>query len=140
MENIRGQDPKVGDIWYRYEDKWYSVADEWGNHSYSTLRVELWLSTVVKVTPKGVWIVPGKVTVVEGEYKGLRSTSDESFKFICHGWTKKYACATREEALKSLKARRRRQRSIYEARARAAGEVLLHIKMNRKMLLNKEGY
>lgn len=131
-------EPKVGDIWYRYEDKWYSVADEWGDHSHSTLEIELWRSTVVKVTPKGVWLVPGKVTVVPGEYKGLQSGS--SFKFVCVSWTKKFACATKEEALASLEARRKRQKSIYEARARAAEEVLFRIEMRRKELLNKEGY
>lgn len=134
---MSSSEPQVGDKWYRYEDKWYSVADEWGEHAYSTLRIELRLSYVGKVTPKGVWlttfpIVPGGRQVHE--------IHPDSKKFIAHSWTKKYACATKEEALESLIARRKRQKSIYETRARAAEEVLFMVEMQRKTLLEQKGY
>lgn len=134
--------PKVGDPWYRYEDKWYSIADEWGDHSHSRLEVQLWVQYVAKVTPKGVWLVTGKVEVDEifkvADYN--QAQKEDWLKFVCHDWNKKFACATKEEALESLVARRKRQKQIYEARARSAGEVLLHIEMNRKKLLEQKGY
>lgn len=45
--------------WYRVEVKRYSVADEWGDHSYTSHEVYVQKYQVVKYTPKGVWIDHG---------------------------------------------------------------------------------
>jgi len=45
-------------------------------------------------------------------------------KFVLTGATKRFACPTKEEALKSFKARKRRQISILEAQAKHAREAL----------------
>lgn len=65
---------------------------------------------VVKVTPKGVWL----------EW----STQWSDLKFQCHNWTKKFACATIDEAVASYRARKARQIGIYEARLRTARRCL----------------
>ena len=89
------------EIWYRYEDKTYSVADEYGDHHHSSYELREYTFTVVRHTPKGVWL----------KGWGFEET------FVCHNWRKKFACPTREEALKSLIARKNREASIHEARA-----------------------
>lgn len=128
-------EPKVGDVWYRYEDRWCSVADpETGEHSYSTLEWSLQLFHVEKVTTGGVWLRCG-------EYReDADSWPIGERKWIGFHWNKKYACPSREEALVSLCARREREAQIYEARARAAREVILKVDMDRQRLLTMKGY
>lgn len=44
------------DVWWRAEIRHYSVADEWGDHLYTSTEV-IWTSfKVVRTTPKGVWV------------------------------------------------------------------------------------
>lgn len=56
--------------------------------------------------------------VVLCEYSGLRR------RFVNRSTNKRWACPTKEEALRSLIARRKRQAEIYEARAKQARRML----------------
>lgn len=86
--------------WYRIEDRRYSVADEWGDHSYTRTEVVLLKFNVASYTPKGVW---------------LR-------QFFAKRWVRydahrRFACPTVALALESYLARKRKQAAIYQARA-----------------------
>lgn len=43
-------------FWYRVEIKHYSVADEWGDHAYTSAQEFITKFAVVKETPKGVFL------------------------------------------------------------------------------------
>lgn len=43
-------------FWYRVEIKHYSVADEWGDHCYTSTAESITKYEVVKETPKGVFL------------------------------------------------------------------------------------
>ena len=43
-------------FWYRAEVKHYSIADEYGDHAYTSAKVVITRFCVVKFTPKGVWL------------------------------------------------------------------------------------
>jgi len=91
------------DTAYRYEDKLYSIADEYGEHMYSRTDVILLKFDILRRTPCGIWI---------REYFRDR--------FINQKRTKQFAHETLEEAMKSFIARKEKQASIYRARADAA--------------------
>lgn len=98
-------------VLYRYEDVAVSTGyDEWGYSSGS--RVELYLREypVLRETPKGVWI-----SLSCGEFHAL---GDQCERFVLLGARRRFACPTREEALDSFLARKRRQLSIHKARIR----------------------
>ena len=104
--------PKVGDSWWRYVDKAYSVADEWGEHAYSTYQVGEEELKVIKVTPCGVWLA----------YTwSIRMTPNDlhagmSKMLVLDHWTKKFACPTKKLALESYIAKKLRQERIYKAK------------------------
>lgn len=83
-------------------------TDECGEYVPTGSRVELQFRAylVVKYTPCGVVISAGR-------YGG-------ETKFINFSWNKQFAHATKEKALESFIARKRRQESIHLARARTA--------------------
>lgn len=100
--------PKVGDTWYRYHDYresrgYIDVCGEYVSTG-SSAKVRLDEYTVTKVTPKGV--------ILDGH------------RFVCHHWTKRFACATVEEAKESFMKRKERERGIYSARMRHIDEVV----------------
>lgn len=97
-----------GDQLYRAEDTWYSVSNEWGEHDHSELEVKVRAIPILRRTPKGAWIRAD----LGGE------------QFVLLTARKKFACETKEEALRSLVARRERQESIYLARAGRARDVI----------------
>ena len=99
MTNNSGPETEV---WYRYEDKSYSVADEWGDHHHSDLQIQERTFPVVRHTPKGVVL---RWSPFGGEIR------------VCHHWRKKFAAPTKREALEGLIARKEREASIHEARA-----------------------
>lgn len=72
--------------WYRYHETWYE---------YSGVRVWEQKLEVLKETPKGVWL----------DDWGNR-------RFVLRDARKRYACPTRQEALESFIARKRRQREL----------------------------
>lgn len=95
------------EYWYRIEEQTYAAAvDEFGT-SYGPGRLELRLKCfeVLYYTPKGVW---------------LHVLNWNPRKFVLREATKRFACPTKEEALESFIARKERQATILEARARTA--------------------
>ena len=100
------------EVYYRYVD--YSegtgYTDVCGEFVFtgSVTRVRVKTFKVIKFTLKGAWI--------------RDSGGDE--RFVLTGTRKCYAHPTIEEALESFKARKNRQKSIYEARANAAQKAI----------------
>lgn len=90
----------TGDVWYRADVRWYSVADEWGDHSYSTCHVYITEFDVVRTTPKGVWL-RGFMT---GEF------------FVLGTAIRQRAVPTKTLALQDLVARE--ERHVYGCKAR----------------------
>ena len=92
--------------WFRYEDVQYAPPlneyDEWAGPG--RLAVELRTYRVVKVTPCGVRLDTGR--------------------FVNAQRHKMFAHPTREAAAEAFKARKRRQASIYEARANRARKAI----------------
>jgi hypothetical protein len=96
------------EMFYRYEDVSYAVLSNAETESWtSQLRVELREYPVLRRTPKGVWIDVGP------QCFGYAHP-----RFVLLSARKRFACASIEEA------RKRRQASIYEARARRARQAL----------------
>lgn len=96
---------------YRYEDVAYvSGSDEWDYPTSGyTLKVELLEYQVLKRTRKGVWIV----SIYGGEKR-----------FVLLNVRKKFACVTKEEALKSFIARKKSQIRILKDRLDHAERAL----------------
>lgn len=98
------------DTWYRFED--HRVAppvDEYDNPiGSSTLEVNLRTFTLLRRTPKGVWLT--------SSYGGPR--------FVLNGATKCYACPTVEAALESFTARKNKQARILRRRADDADDAV----------------
>lgn len=122
---------KVGDIWFRVEDRWQGCFDEDGEpYSTSYLRLHIKNFVVRKRTPTGV-----QLGQVFANFTGLHSPS----RFLGDGWTRRYASPTLELAYEDLLERRKAQEAIYTKklyriqRARAAISVELNkLKSNLK--------
>lgn len=98
------------EVLYRYYEVCYSLGcDEWDNpYQGYKLVIQLTEYPIIKRTPKGAWI-------------------DESFagkRFVLLTARKKYACSSKEEALESFKARKRRQINILKEQLSRAISVL----------------
>lgn len=99
------------ECWYRVEDfryagGWdadYDCAVGEGRPGYNFLELR-----VLRHTPKGVWV----------EGRGNRP------RFVLRDAHKRYACPTREDALESFRARKRRQAGILRAQAKNAEQAL----------------
>lgn len=103
------------EMWYRFDDRRYSIADEYGDHCETRLEVNLTKFYVRKHTPKGVWLTmfrpaPGNLT--------------DKGRFVLHSATRRFACATIEEAKVSFIARKRKQAVIHRARADNADRAI----------------
>lgn len=96
-------------VFYRYVDVAYApMADEFGERRGSgDLKVELREYPLVRRTPKGVWI---------DDYGHER--------FVLLSARRKFACETKEDAMESFIARKRRQLEIYNARAERAKRAI----------------
>jgi hypothetical protein len=96
---------------YRYEDVAYvSGSDEWDYPTSGyTLKVELLEYQVIKRTRKGAWI-----SYIYGGRK----------RFVLFNTRKKFACATKEEALKSFIARKKSQIKILKDKLDRAERAL----------------
>ncbi len=98
--------------WYRYREcsmisSSYDMNGEWVRDHHLGTRVELDTYRVIRATPKGVW---------------LDSRMGE--RFVLRGSRKQYACPTKEAALASFMARKRRQIRILEGQLQRAREAL----------------
>lgn len=92
----------TAETWYRYHD--WRTGDEWG----SSATVSCQEFRVEKHTPKGVQL-----------YMGYKQT-----RFVLKAARKRFACPTKDEAMDSFRARKKRQLSILRARADHVEEVL----------------
>jgi hypothetical protein len=97
----------TNEVWYRYEDRRYSIPDEYGDHAYTKTEITLLKYPVVKRTPKGAWLTVGF-----------------SSRWVSLHTVKRFACPTLEEAAESFVARKTRQVQIHQARADKARGVL----------------
>lgn len=102
------------EVWYRYFEYWTTPIDEYDEPmpGQSTLHISLEKFPVVRHTPKGVQLDIGYGTRDDNGKLLLR--------FVLKDARKQFACPTKLEAMKSFLARKKRQLSIYEARASSA--------------------
>jgi hypothetical protein len=97
---------------FRVIDNSYSYVSDPEYDAYSvTTKLEIIAFPIVKLTPTG--------------FRIRRSGADENpeTRMVSGAWTKQWASRTPEAALRSYIARRKRQASIYEARAATAREL-----------------
>lgn len=102
------------ETWYRYEDHRESLGvDQWDN-PYPGFRSVVTLSefSVLRHTPKGVWLTN----------KGLWGGT--SRHFVRNEARKRFACPTKEDALESYIARKKRQIQILEDQVKHATNCL----------------
>jgi hypothetical protein len=109
--------PKVGDIWYRYEEVTYHPGvDEYDEPLRGPGRVEVncyeW--RVTKVTPKGVRVGWGMAGLMD--------------RFILLDARKRWAYPTKELALESFIARKERQLRILRAQVETVEKALAIVK------------
>ena len=101
----------VGDTWYRMRVQSYAGLDEWEN-VYTTYPTVVWeVYTVVKETPKGVW---------------LKDWLNPCKKFVLRDAKKRFACPTKKEAQESFIHRKNRHIAILSNQlANAERELLI---------------
>ena len=94
------------EVWYRYEETlWAPSLNEWEEPvGRGSISIRLQEFPVLKHTPKGVWLF----------------TFFGDKRFVLRDARKRFACPTKEEALESFIARKKRQATIFESRARNA--------------------
>lgn len=112
------------EMWYRFEDRRYSIADEYGDHSHTRMAIELRKYWVHHHTPKGVWL-----TMFRPNGRPLKEFYAH---FVLKGATKKFACPTIELAKESFIARKRKQARIHRARADAADQAVQMIEAQKE--------
>ena len=106
------------EFWYRFEDQRYAPSLNEFDEAVGrgSLKIHLYTYLVLKHTPKGVWI---------------NASPRFSFghkKFVLKDARRRFACPTKEEALESFFARKKRQIGILRTRADDAEEALLKAK------------
>lgn len=103
----------ISSLWWRVQEQQYANSvDEYGDPVPGTGTMEIiaeWF-TVVKRTPKGVWLSAYGMT---------------EKRFVLNGARKKFACPTLINAFGSFIERKKRQHGIYTARAKAASRAKL---------------
>lgn len=121
--------PARMDRWYRYEDVRYAaMVDEFENPiGEGRTDVNLRVLVVVRVTPRGVWLLPEHVWP-QAEYK-REDLQRSGARFVRLSATKQYACPSLEAARISFIARKTAQARIYRARLRQAETALQRAKL-----------
>lgn len=105
-------------FWYRCEVKHYSVADEWGDHDYTSTQVMWTKYAVLRETPKGVWLT--SVPASSKDPDAFRG-KDRYYRDLVIGTSKKQlACPTKELALADAIARKKRHVDGCSARLQSA--------------------
>ena len=100
-----GEERPGEEYWYRYRDI-TTGGDEDGYGCHAEIILDRF--RVSSVTKQGVWI----------------STGYAAKKFVLRGARKRWACPTKEEAMVSFIARKKRQLGLLRAQARHVEEVL----------------
>lgn len=115
---------KVGDVWYRFDDKTYASSDPWEEDRwYFNTYIEVTRFVVVRVTPKGVQLAGGRFS-----WRHPRLQLHDAYK--------RFACATEELALDSYLRRKEVQRSVYQARADKAKKCAFEARQGRVKYVN----
>lgn len=115
---------KVGDVWFRYDDKSYAVSSGWDDDTYTSVqRIEVTRFKVVRVTPKGVQLAGS-------------SYSARHPRLVLHDSYKRFACATQELALESYLRRKAIQAAVYESRANKARSAANEARQGRVSYVN----
>ena len=115
---------KNAEYFYRYEDVVYSLGvDEFDDPiPGGWVRVELREYRVLRRTPKGVriedWGIPRVRRLSDGSEKLVYG------KFVLLDARKRFACPTKEEALDSFKARKKKQIRILKEQLKRAEDAL----------------
>ena len=118
-------------FWYRCEVRHYSVADEWGDHSYSTSEVVWTKYAVLRETPKGVWLTPAPWGATNPDYarfSGPKGISRREDVFVLGSALRQQACPTKELALADAIARKERHIAGCRARLAQAERDLDHLR------------
>lgn len=100
------------EYWWRCEVRHYSIADEWGDHAYTSREVKFAPYLVIRHTPKGVWVK---------EFLGGE-------RFILGTAKLQHAVPTKELAITDMIARKERHIDGCEARLASAVEDLRLLK------------
>ena len=111
----------IDDTWYRYQERHYAPEHNSDGDFISntgTVEVHLMKFSVVRITPKGVWVAEHLPMKHDPRYD----------KLIVHTWRKKYAHPTEWEALTAFRCRKLKNISIYEARIRSIHKALTYAK------------
>lgn len=98
---------KVGDVWFRYEQRTYGSLDEFEIIVSTRHELELMEFKVAKVTPKGVWLE---------RYLGNR--------FVRASGRRRFAHPTKDAALESFRQRKLRQIELLQAQLSVAKTML----------------
>lgn len=106
----------IGDIWFRIEDHRVGTGyvDVYGDYVSTGTegRARLRYFRVERETPKGVWL-----RQIYGEtYEPDDFISSDRPRFVLRESNKRYACPTKEEALASFEARKRKHTHILATR------------------------
>lgn len=111
---------KVGDVWFRYEQRTYGSLDEFEIIVSTRHELELMEFKVAKVTPKGVWLE---------RYLGNR--------FVRASSRRRFAHPTKDAALESFRQRKLSQISILHAQLRVAQTMLARAQRMQNRITDK---
>jgi hypothetical protein len=114
---------------YRYVEILYSTGTDQFDNPYpgSNLDLRLEKHRVLRRTPKGAWIEDDR-----GFPRRVENSKDGTVKwikperFVLLTARKQFASETKEKALESFRARKRRQLKILKSRAKVAEAALVH--------------
>lgn len=116
-------------FWYRCEVKHYSVADEWGDHSYTSTEVQWSKFAVVAETPKGVWLRWAPPFSTNPDYARCAKGRRGDDTLVLGKARRQFACPTRETALADAIVRKERHIAGCKARLAAAERDLDLLRM-----------
>lgn len=116
---------KETDFGWRFEDRRYSVADEYGDHSHSYTQIEFKAYLIHHRTKCGIWLMR------TGNHDRLYfggTGGDKPDRFVNLQANKKWAVDSVQGAIDSFVARKERQARIYEGRAQLARHSIRLVK------------
>lgn len=115
-------------FWYRCGVQHYSVADEYGDHSYTSTEVRWSKFAVVAGTPKGVWLRWTPVFATNPDYARCAKGRRGEDTLVLGKALRQFACPTRETALADAIARKERHIAGCKARLAVAERDLDHLR------------
>jgi hypothetical protein len=115
---------KEEDFGWRFMEKSYSVADEYGDHSHSYTQIEFSAYLIHHRTKCGIWLL------YSGNGPTLRDADGcvKPDRFVNLQANKRWAVDSVQGAIESFIARKDRQARIYEGRAAKARHAISMVK------------